>query len=545
MKKFLIFMALFLFVYIVSPGETIRAKPNIPQTIRVGLYFQDAYSNCVSHVTLKANGGIKIVDNKSGTIEALYDYNSNGNLVVRRDTSFILTNGIYMTLSGSTSLPGKIYGPYHIQIGGVFQDRASAAQYAASLLEKGIEAYPVYDNVWYVWSGFFKDKDSAQANILTFLAPNLGNTALSVIAPLNNTIVVHGQNSEIILVYIQSSGRLQFIPQSAPAIYVDSGQYRGSIEISRLAASDMTVVNVVDFEQYLYGVVPCEMTASSHAEALKAQAVAARTFAVNNLNKFSFLGFNVCSRTISQVYRGYSVENPATNKAVDDTRGKIATYNGMPISTVYFSSSGGVTEDAKNVWGYEVSYLKSVPDKYESGTSWNYNWSMEFTKEEIKTKLKEKGYTIGDVVTVSITDRAPTGRVTGMEIIGTEGKAAFTNANTRNILSLNSQQFTMKTDGEISIMNAEGISKASGVSLKLVVFSTGIAMFTDTPGDIAVVGAGGNTSSLAPAASKFVFTGTGWGHAVGMSQDGAKGMANAGFNYEQILKYYYSGINIE
>ena len=185
----------------------------------------------------------------------------------------------------------------------------------------------------------------------------------------------------------------------------------------------MTLINVLPMEEYLYGVVPCEIQAGSHPEALKAQAVAARTYTVNNLKKYERLNFNMCATTYSQVYRGFNGEAGATSKAIDDTRGEIVTYEGKPASIFYFSSSGGKTEDVKNVWGSDgYPYLVSVEDKYESGKSWHYNWENSFTAQRIKEIMVGRGFNIGDILGIHITKRSEAGRAVEVVLRGSKGR---------------------------------------------------------------------------------------------------------------------------
>jgi stage II sporulation protein D len=120
-------------------------------------------------------------------------------------------------------------------------------------------------------------------------------------------------------------------------------------------------------QEYLYGVVPREMSKTWPLEALKAQAVVARTFAITNQNKFMHLGFNMDNSVLSQVYGGYDWEGPISNQAVDETIGMLLYYNTTLASAYYHSNSGGYTANSENVWSSEVPYLRSVFDPYSIG----------------------------------------------------------------------------------------------------------------------------------------------------------------------------------
>src|SRR5262249_41128582 len=155
---------------------------------------------------------------------------------------------------------------------------------------------------------------------------------------------------------------------SAPVIFASSDEknapvrfnekpYRGKIEVFANMRGTVTVVNVIGLEDYVRGVVPNELSFPA-LEALKAQAVAARTYALKNRGQFAPEGFDLLPTTRSQVYRGLTSETPLTTRAVDETRGIIATYNGEPINALYTSTCGGRTEDAENIFNEAVPYLR-------------------------------------------------------------------------------------------------------------------------------------------------------------------------------------------
>ncbi len=330
---------------------------------------------------------------------------------------------------------------------------------------------------------------------------------------------------------------------------LDGVPFRGEFEVKRLSASDMTVINVLPLQEYLYGVVPGEIESYSHIEALKAQAVAARTYTVNNMNKYKENGFNLCNTTWSQVYKGYSAETESTNRAVDETKGQIVLYNDKPAQVFYFSSSGGQTEDVKNVWGSDFPYLSSVEDKYESGKSWNYNWTKTLTAEEIKKRLISKGKDVGEVTGIDILKTSGAGRPVELVISGTKSQAVFKNAATRDIFGLPSQMYTIESssgkDNSISIRSATSEVSAKPLG-ELNVMSASGEMVLDAGKGLSVAGRDGKTITVSSQSSdSYTFSGRGWGHAIGMSQEGAKGMANEGFTYDEILTHYFQGTEVK
>src|SRR5204863_9420998 len=143
---------------------------------------------------------------------------------------------------------------------------------------------------------------------------------------------------------------------NAPVRFNDK-PYRGKIEVFANTHGSVTVVNVISLDDYVRGVVPNELSYPA-LEALKAQAIAARTYAVKNRGQFSSEGFDLLPTTRSQVYRGLTSETSLTSQAVDQTRGVIATYNGEPINALYTSTCGGRTEDAENIFNQAIPYLR-------------------------------------------------------------------------------------------------------------------------------------------------------------------------------------------
>jgi stage II sporulation protein D len=142
----------------------------------------------------------------------------------------------------------------------------------------------------------------------------------------------------------------------------DASAYRGVIEVRPADGGALTVVNVAGLQDYLKGVVPNELSPQvfPEIEALKAQAVAARTYAIRNRGQFAAQGYDLCATPSCQVYRGFSSEDPLSSRAVDETRGQVATYEAQPINALYTSTCGGHTEDGANVFETGAPYLRGV-----------------------------------------------------------------------------------------------------------------------------------------------------------------------------------------
>ncbi len=318
-------------------------------------------------------------------------------------------------------------------------------------------------------------------------------------------------------------------------ITVNDKEYRGYIHLLR-QGNRMTVVNVVKLEEYLYSVVGREMSPSWHPEALKAQAVCARNYAVQSLNKHKSYGFDLCSTTDCQAYGGTATEDNRTISAVDATAGVTVTYEGKLAQLYFFASDGGSTESSQNVWSATLPYLTGVEDPYEDTSECSRGiWSVTFTKEE----LQEKFPNIGEILDVKVNEYTPMGSVLEVEVVGTEGSEVFRKEKARTAFGLNSQKYTVSASGGVSLYAYDGTTISGG---ETVVTASGTESLSGS--SVTVVSAAG-TKTVTASPSSFTFSGEGWGHRIAMSQYGAKAMAEQGFTYDEILKFYFKGVTVE
>ena len=248
------------------------------------------------------------------------------------------------------------------------------------------------------------------------------------------------------------------------------------------------------------GVVPCEMGSGSPMEALKAQAVAARTYTLTKIGAFAKQGFDVDDTTRCHMYRGASAETPATNEAIRQTSNQILVYGGRPIEAVYATVSGGVTADAREAFGGAGQpYLVPMRDVDANGNPYAANskyfaWYVDIPAATLQAKFKERGVDFGSIENLEVVGRGPSGRAINIRLTTEKGTID---------------------------LNATLIRDAFGVDL---IRST---LF-----------------EIKKTATGFRIDGKGWGHGVGMCQSGAIGRARAGQNYLQILGVYYRGVEL-
>jgi stage II sporulation protein D len=212
-----------------------------------------------------------------------------------------------------------------------------------------------------------------------------------------------------------------------------NGAYRGRMVLSRDGGA-VLVVNHVSLEHYLYGVVPAEMPASWAAEALKAQAVVARSYALTS--RRSTAPYDVFADVRSQVYRGVLAEVATTTAAVRDTRARVVTIGGQVAQTFFFSTSGGHTATNEEAFGgTPLSYLRSVEDPHDD-LSPVHTWTSRFTRREAERKLRD--VLSGDLEGLAVLTRTPSGRAATVEVQGSEGNQTVSAATIRTALGLRS-----------------------------------------------------------------------------------------------------------
>jgi stage II sporulation protein D len=318
------------------------------------------------------------------------------------------------------------------------------------------------------------------------------------------------------------TGSLRVIPAQTGGLTIGNRQYRGEALIMARDGGQVTVVNVVDLEAYLLGVVPREIgrLPAAQIEAMKAQAVAARTYAIGNMGIRQSRGFDFYATVMDQVYGGVQDEDSIVNRAVRETRGEILTYHGLPILAYYSSTCGGATAAIEDSWPWRapLPYLRGVSDRipgtdqYWCGTSSRFTWTTRWTREQLLAVLGE-------------TLRAHTGgRVTGVRRVD-EVRLVDRNASDRATVRLvaDGVPYTLRADSLRWVLRPQpgpailNSSRLSAVEAR---------MENGAVGELEIHGGG-------------------WGHAIGMCQVGAINRSRAGQSHGQILRAYYTGAELQ
>lgn len=363
--------------------------------------------------------------------------------------------------------------------------------------------------------------------------------------PANTRFRIYAKDGAIVSDYFYPVLN-ELVLDSATPIYFNNSAYRGSFRLKNYK-NTLTVINVVNTEDYLASVLGREMSASWPIEALKAQAVCARNYAVTS-TKHSTYGFDLCSTVDCQVYGGIASEAERTRRAVQETKGVVVTYEDKVVSLYYFSCDGGYTEDSENVWTNALGYLRGKQDIYENPEYISlYNWSKTYTKAEIETILTNKGVSIGELKDIRIDAVSDNNGVIQMTFIGSAGEHTVKKSGTRTFLSLNSQAYTIEKHLPEA---ASGRIETETVSMKVLtdkgIESVTNPMYVLTANGLEKIEYGTyEVKEEASAYASYTFNGHGWGHLVGMSQWGAYCMAKQGYTYKDILNFYFTDIVIE
>jgi stage II sporulation protein D len=282
-------------------------------------------------------------------------------------------------------------------------------------------------------------------------------------------------------------------PAPLPLESPQSFRVGGSLHIM-VRDGALVVINDIDMEEYVKGVVPSEMSAGWHPEALKVQAVATRTYALYQRVSDAGREFDVVASTQDQVYRGRQGVDERVQHAVESTRGIIITYQNAPILAAFSSTAAGPTEDAMNVWSKDLPYLKGVECPFDENSPY-YQWRIELPVQTLEQSLRKQGIPVGTIATVTPFLYSRAGRVDKIRIL--------------------------HSDGEV-ILRGQDFRKAVGYSI-----------IPSTQFEIEALG------------RMVVFAGRGSGHAVGLCQWGAKELADQGYAYDAILRYYFPGTELQ
>ncbi len=456
-------------------------------------------------------------------------------------------DGVFYKLSevSDTRMYVEQGGGHYLMSAVSYDSLETAMEVATYMRQLGVYAHSGYINGgFYIMLGLFQSQEDAVSNIewvksaamVDFVYTNMDSK--TVMAVSGNNCFVFRNESDAFCFKARNGGTVKVSGK---------GEYRGAIMADRTYSKAVSVVNLVDMDDYLASVVGSEMYPSWHIEALKAQAVIARTYALTR-SAYDKYGIDVTDDTRTQAYKGIEKETESTYTAAHETSGMVVKYNGKLADTYFCAMSGGKTANSHSAWGgADIPYLVSVDDIYEDVENIKGDiWQVKYTPAEIEAKLSAAGVNIGNVTDLTIAEQGADMRVTKLIISGTAGSHTLTFEKCRTFFNLKSQYYSISGGGTASstasVLTASGISSVNMGNSK-VLSASGIS---NMPESAVVKGAENKVSLLSMGDDiEFVFDGRGSGHGIGMSQYGAQGMAKAGFSYTDIIKFYFTGVTVE
>ncbi|WP_308634727.1 SpoIID/LytB domain-containing protein [Paenibacillus silvisoli] len=623
-----------------SPGETVRFslddyKPLLLETTD--------YMTALSAVKrLKAMGASGMMTASSDPRGKLYQI-AEGSYASAAEAKAAgdrwLKDSTLAGLAGKSGGTGMI-GPLHLDTDLIFASKAEALSAAQTYSAAGVEAYAA-----------IKQNGSAPGVYTVVVGAESDQTALgkakAQAQQINGALTLRQTDADASYILIRDdyttnesaskpAATLYSIPAAGTKLWLSTDaptgiklmerynrSYRGQFEVSGLN-NKLAVVNELPFEQYLYAVVGAEMPSSWPAEALKSQAVAARTYAL--YQGFGFQIAHVVDTTLSQAYGGIGSEKPATIAAVDATSGEVAMYNGKVIETVFSSSAGGASADSKEIWGSDVAYLKSVESPDSSSEKGLYRWyrivlpngSVGYMREDLLDATDQTSATGQPILRVNadgakvrpipliqdnvpVVDQANRGTlVVQLEKVTQSNEMSWVRGtySSADLLTMMNGKLQKPVSGSISTLEVsqKGPSGrpiellANGQKLQVkypdlfrsafgglpstffsidetarMTIAGGGGAIRNRPtasdsGPFYLIGSDGSARELKEknvfilngdgelrAATKepgFRFIGSGNGHGVGLSQYGARGLAELGYDYKYIMQYYYKDVTI-
>lgn len=490
--------------------------------------------------------------NKS--FQPLFEVGESKLTIVKDKLIYIDSNGEYYDVAPQSY--SKVIAPYHLQLNESYTTIEELNAAVSDLKKYGLSVFPAYiDGKYAVRVGAYETNAAAMSAMSDVASTT--QRSFSVAGYSNTCYTVTITDTDTIL-FEFDSGSLPIGIMPKPSngektqTWFKGYKYYGGFEYNRVNGNDITVISVVSVNDYIKGVLPYEMSASWNIEALKVQALCAKSYAYNSMGKHKSQGFDLCNTTDCQVYKGTNLSNANSDAAVEAVMGKYVLYDGKVAQTYYHASSGGHTEDVENIWGNYVPYLRGVPDDYLKYVKSGYeSWTYTVTLPMITNILKSKNYDVTEITDYYVSKYSTYGnaiqvtfvdKVNGKRVVSGEKARTILNSSEYNVYT-KSHRYTISQRGGIYVGNKEvtnGIYDLFAIGKELVKKA-----LTGNFSTIKVLTKNGiENINASTDKSQYIIQGSGSGHNIGMSQWGARGMAEQGFTYDAIVKHYFTGVTI-
>lgn len=543
-----------------TPGDISGLIPHldtVTQPIRVGIYYIYGSNNCLafSHNITSIKGGM-VMYSTFGEEYTFYKTWDRGITVMRDFSAKQNSNGLYYhTTSGNTHIIYHCVTEQPVAL----EELDKTIEGFKTILGKDSVVFPLYvSGKAYVAVGTYANKDASAADCenmknklgVSFVPRVPNNTSLSVVDTASGEILfkIDTQDQALYVRPSQAHDSENYIKSAVGNIFDGTFEYKANI-------NGMYLVNILDIEDYIKSVLPYEISASWPDECLKAFSIVVRSYTLSMLGKsHKQQDFDMCDETHCQAYRGRLRSTDRTDAAVDTTKNVVLAYNSKVCETFYHAISGGITESCELVWGgtgYPYLVSQTVPDeKY-----WNYTngvWKFEVSEKELFEYVQKNStvsrYVKHPITSIRVSKYTDAGYAYELEIIDTSGTVStFTKCdNVRSILTkyAKSSRLTIGKSSEIIVndgqkMTIDPYNITQTDKDGKPVIST-IAVGSDV-GKQVISGKGELSNLSAETSSNYIISGTGWGHGVGLSQYGARDMANNGYLWHEIATYFFPG----
>lgn len=558
--QFVTILLLFAWLSALPAQAAVTVKPNESVPVQVGLYFGSTAAPTFNLQNVDGYG--------SGYRLGYFDTNLNFvqlGYTAEIKVSVLKTHNIYLTDTKTYTkerTSNGVVGCYHVELPGSYSDFESAQAVAQQY--GGFVAW--INGVYCVRVGSYTSAAAASEAAVAYGGTMGETTAYGVSVTVTGTTQILFQFDDC-----GNGSGLGIVPGmtndgTATQTWCKGNRYFGAFRYQRVNGGDLTLVNLVNMNDYVNCVISREMSESWPLEALKAQAVCARNYYAVNRGKHNSYGFDICSSVHCQAYSGTSRTGVNTAQAAAETAGQYLWCNGEMVETYYYASNGGASECSENVWSSARSYLRGVADPYEAYVAdsiSNYKWTYSFSGAELQKKLISSGRTNCGLITSVTLNSTDMGNAYSITFHDANGKDwTIYRESCRTVLGLPSMRFGLG-DGPVGVLGEKNKETQVWVNGETVFDSSaGLYMIDGNGNMIAINGSpyvltsgglevlAGETTAVeenrvnTSSGSTFVFSGSGWGHNVGMSQWGANAMAKQGLDYASILTFYYTGVTL-
>ena len=552
MKKILSLVCVLCLFLAFLPNMT--AARNYDPTVKVGLSYDSA---ALAAANLQNVSGMDIgyafgYFDEEREFVSTYEIDDENKITVLKNTNLWLSGSTY----SDTPLANysDTVGAYCLQIDEYF-DLEDALDVIDDVEDADYDAYLCYTPGGFrVRIGQYMSGDAASEELET-VADDIGwDVERRVPNGTCYTVVITGTSEILYQFDMLGEYPLGIMPFSEQT-WFKGYKYYGGFEYNRVSGNNINVINVVGLTDYIKGVIPYEINPSWPIEAQKAQALCAKCYTVNNFNKHKSKGFDLCNTTDCQVYYGTNNATEVSDEAVEAVDGLFVLYDGEICQTYYHASSGGYTEDVANIWGKEIPYLKAVEDVYlESMRPFSFTANL----DQISWILQTKGYVSKDVTDVYVSKYSEVGNVLALTVELEDGSTkTFTGDRARTALNSPTLGFTVGSHrytingavgGDTVYVNGKQVSVndlyAQGDARRpdeVDPYDGLMALTADGLKEVTIT----EPEKQENKDGEYTITGTGSGHNIGLSQEGARSMAKEGFDFEEIIQFYFTDVEVD